>query len=44
MEKKRIVVAEDSTILREGLCLMINAQDDLEVAAEAHDGLSAVSR
>jgi DNA-binding NarL/FixJ family response regulator len=43
MEKKRIVVAEDSTILREGLCLMINAQDDLEVAAEAHDGLSAVS-
>ncbi|HCY87130.1 MAG TPA: DNA-binding response regulator [Desulfobacteraceae bacterium] len=42
METKRIVVADDNTLLREGLCLMINADDGLEVVAEAHDGLSAV--
>jgi DNA-binding NarL/FixJ family response regulator len=42
MKKKRIVVAEDNTLLREGLCLMINSDEDLEVAAEAKDGLSAI--
>lgn len=42
MKKANIVVAEDNTLLREGLCLMINSEDDLEVAAEAKDGLAAI--
>lgn len=42
MKKKQIVVAEDITLLREGLCMMINSQETLEVAAQAEDGLSAV--
>ncbi len=42
MEKKRIVVAEDNTLLREGLCLMINSDERLKVVAEAADGFSAI--
>ena len=42
MEKKRVVVVDDNTLLREGLCLMINASENLEVVAEADDGLTAV--
>lgn len=42
MENKRIVVVDDNTLLREGLCLMINSVDGMEVVSEAHDGLSAV--
>lgn len=42
MDKKRVVVVDDNTLLREGLCLMINANDGLEVVAEAGDGLQAV--
>ncbi len=40
--KKKIVVAEDNTLLREGLCLMINSDEDLEVVAQAADGFSAI--
>ena len=40
--KKKIVVAEDNTLLREGLCLMINSDADFEVVAEAADGFSAI--
>lgn len=43
MDKKRILIAEDHRLLREGLCLMINSDEKLEVAAEAGDGLEAVS-
>jgi two-component system response regulator NreC len=42
MKKKQIVVAEDITLLREGLCMMINSQETLEVVAQAEDGLAAV--
>ena len=42
MGTKRIVVVDDNTLLREGLCLMINSDEKLEIAAEAEDGLSAV--
>lgn len=42
MKKKRIVIAEDITLLREGLRMMINSEETLEVVAEAEDGLAAV--
>ena len=41
-EKKTVVIAEDHTILREGLKSMINAGGDLEVVGEAEDGLKAI--
>lgn len=40
--KKRIVIAEDHTLLREGLAAMLAGEADLEVVAEAADGLEAV--
>nr|WP_319492800.1 response regulator transcription factor [uncultured Desulfobacter sp.] len=39
---KRIVIAEDNTLLREGLCLMIDSDPDLEVVAQAEDGFAAI--
>lgn len=41
-EKKRIVIAEDHTILREGLRMLLSSNPDLTVAGEAEDGLAAV--
>ena len=41
-EKRRIVIAEDHTILREGLRALISSQEDLEVVGEAGDGREAV--
>ncbi len=41
-EKKRIVIAEDHTILREGLRMLLASNPALEVVAEAEDGLEAV--
>ncbi|MFO7911912.1 MAG: response regulator transcription factor [Desulfotignum sp.] len=39
---KKIIVAEDNTLLREGLCMMINSDSTLEVVAQAVDGFSAI--
>ena len=41
-EKKRIVIAEDHAILRQGLRSLLSSHDDLEVVGEAEDGLEAV--
>ena len=38
----RILVAEDHEIVRDGICAIINQQDDLVVVAEAEDGEQAV--
>src|SRR5438445_7356496 len=37
-----ILLADDHTILRAGLKMMLNAQPDMEVVGEAHDGRQAV--
>ena len=44
MTKLRILLAEDHETVRAGLKLILNAQDDMEVIAEAEDGRTAVSR
>jgi two-component system, NarL family, response regulator NreC len=41
-EKKKIVIAEDHTILRQGLCALLSSHDNLEVVGEAEDGLDAI--
>ncbi len=38
----RIIIAEDHTILREGLKVLLSADPDLEVIAEAGDGREAI--
>ncbi len=42
MKKKRILIAEDNRLLREGLAIMIDSEESLEVAGEAENGLEAV--
>ncbi|MGO9375014.1 MAG: response regulator [Syntrophobacteraceae bacterium] len=41
-ERKRIVIAEDHTILREGLRMLLSSNSDFEVVGEAQDGLEAI--
>jgi two-component system response regulator NreC len=41
--KVRVLVADDHTILRAGLKMMLNAQPDIEVVGEASDGHQAIA-
>jgi len=41
-EKKKIIIAEDHTILREGLKALLSSSNELEVIGEAEDGREAV--
>ncbi|HSB03727.1 MAG TPA: response regulator transcription factor [Thermodesulfobacteriota bacterium] len=43
-ERQRIVIAEDYTILREGLRALISSNPDYEVVGEAGDGHEAIQR
>jgi DNA-binding NarL/FixJ family response regulator len=43
-ERQRIVIAEDYTILREGLRALISSNSDYEVVGEAGDGHEAIQR
>ncbi len=38
----RVVLADDQELMREGLALILDAQDDLEVVGQAGDGLQSV--
>jgi two-component system response regulator NreC len=40
--KMRILLADDHTILRAGLKMMLNAQPDMEVVGEAQDGRQSI--
>lgn len=34
----RVLIADDHAVLRAGLCMLLNAQDDIDVVGEAQDG------
>ena len=40
----RVLIADDHGIVRSGLTMLIDRQADMEVAAEAEDGIEAVER
>lgn len=42
MKKKRIIIAEDRTIVREGLCLLISSNPVYDIVGEAEDGHQAI--
>lgn len=42
MGKLRVVLADDHQMMREGLRLLVNSQDDMEVVGEAENGQAAV--
>ena len=44
MNRIRVLLADDHTIVREGLVRILNTTDDIEIVAEASDGDMAVSR
>lgn len=41
-KRKRVLIAEDHTILREGLRMLLSSNPELEVVGEAEDGLEAI--
>ncbi len=43
-ERIRVLIADDHEMVREGLRLILEAEDDFEVAGEAGDGVEAVRR
>ncbi|MGD2270967.1 MAG: response regulator transcription factor [Desulfobacterales bacterium] len=42
IEKKRIIIAEDQTLVRQGLRSLLASEKNLEVVAEAENGIEAV--
>jgi DNA-binding NarL/FixJ family response regulator len=44
VKKLRIFLAEDHTVVREGLKLLVNTQADMEVIGEAGDGRTALQK
>ncbi len=40
--KRKIVIAEDQTIVRKGLCSLLESEENIEVVAEAGDGIEAI--
>jgi len=43
IDKIRILLADDHAVLRSGLKLLLNSQDDFVVIGEAPTGLSAIT-
>ncbi len=43
MTRARVLLADDHDLFREGLAGLIDAQPDLEVVGQAHDGLEALA-
>jgi DNA-binding NarL/FixJ family response regulator len=43
MKKIRVLIAEDHTIVRQGLSALLRSEPDMEVAGEASDGLEAIA-
>ena len=41
-ERITVLIADDHAIVRDGLCLILETEDDLEVVGEASDGGQAV--
>jgi DNA-binding NarL/FixJ family response regulator len=44
MKKIRVVVADDHTIVRKGLCAILEGEAEIEVVGEAEDGREAIKK
>lgn len=44
MNKIRVLVAEDHTIVRKGICSLIDGKADIQVVGEAEDGREAIDK
>ncbi len=44
MERLKVLLADDHKLFREGLAGLLSAQKDIEVVAQAHNGLDAIQK
>ncbi|MCB0226768.1 MAG: response regulator transcription factor, partial [Anaerolineae bacterium] len=44
MNKIRVLLAEDHTIVRKGIRVLLDTEDDIEVVGEAEDGQEAIDQ
>ncbi|MCZ7567725.1 MAG: response regulator transcription factor [Ardenticatenaceae bacterium] len=44
MRPIRVLVADDHVVMREGICLLLEAEPDIEVVGQASDGLEAYEK
>ena len=44
MDVIRVLLADDHTVIRDGLSAMMGREEDFEVVGEADDGLEAVEK
>lgn len=44
MKKIQVLIADDHSVVRKGICQMINDESDMEVAEEAKDGVDALKK
>jgi DNA-binding NarL/FixJ family response regulator len=44
MSKIRVLVADDHSLVREGICAFLKFSEDIEVVAEAADGIEAIEK
>ncbi|MCL4552544.1 MAG: response regulator transcription factor, partial [Candidatus Marsarchaeota archaeon] len=44
MEKLRVLIVDDHTVVRAGIRLLLNSQEDIEVVGEARDGEEALAK
>jgi len=44
MKKIRVLLADDHAIVRDGLCQLLNSQNDMEVVGQAEDGYEVIDR
>lgn len=44
MPKTRVLIVDDHALVREGITAFLKMYDDIEVVAEASDGLEAIEK
>ncbi len=44
MPRVKVMIVDDHTLVREGICSLLSLQEDIEVVAQAADGLGAVQQ
>lgn len=44
MQKIRILIVDDSAVVRDGLCSIIGAHPDIEIAGDAQNGSEAIAK
>ncbi len=44
MANMRVLVVDDHTILREGVCALLAVHDDIDVVGEANNGREAIDK